>query len=933
MTVLLPTLAVAALLFFGIVSAVTLNFILRLRFAPPRFELLQPLDVPESDRLQLAPGLAQLDALGFAHPVALRQTHQLVAGQPLPQHGLVLLHGAVAAAAYVVQIAQPDRGRRWSLFFVSRTKAGHILLTRNRASTGGPLPQPDITTQDCWLPDWPSVWQAHQRRMRALQPDAGQWSWLSARAWAEAGAESEAATFQARVARGDLVDDGAGHWRISLRAALLTLARVWGKAIASSRGMVGDAPVAAGGGGHTVQQLVENFERDAAARHGSNWSQRAKWLLFFATAAAAAASFGLSMDLGTVPALVAVLLFHELGHYAAMRWAGYRDLKVFFLPFLGAAVSGRHEHPTATQELVVLFAGPVPGLLLGLAALAWLPSDVPLAGFWHGCALLAVTINAFNLLPIHPLDGGKVFEILLLGRWPWLAFAGRVLGVVGLAWLATTMDSTIGSGVLWGLVLLMALGLTHQRHEARLASLLRAEGVFGGQTRGAALRALFSAVQRLGLGIKPWGDQRLLAEALLPVMTRPRLSHSARAGGLLVYGFFLLLPLLALVGGVWFAARAAQPVAASAPAPAAIDPERERREADQGFAQLLARVQAEPDQGRRWALLVDEFGELTELAASQGPVPLPAAQGLLREAETLAAARPDARSAQAQVALWQAQATSDGAARRQQLLALVARYDDPGTAPRDAAPLARAALDWLYDARHAEPALRASVIDRALAPAGPLLLQMPLREFKVEHLLAQGDGDGALRQAQAWLDAALNTPPQGHDPAEQAATLQIDLVLALQGPAAALREIDTLLPRLAALPPERRIGLTSLRRHGMHLAEVAGRSDWQRAQVVQLPAPGDAGVPLPWWGRALVWLSQGGAGAPPNWLTLEHRHWQGDSAGAAQVAAAMKQRGSRVLAAGTDNTEGLGPLAAARIRLHAEARRAVALRYGLAVTP
>jgi Zn-dependent protease len=755
MTVILSTLGVAALLFFGIVSAVTLNFILRLRFVPPRFELLRPLEVPEAERPQLAPGLAQLDALGFAHPVALRQMHQLVAGQPLRQHGLVLQHRAVAAAAYVVQIPQPDRGRRWSLFFVSRTKAGHTLVTRNRASTGGPLPQPEITTQDCWLPDWPSVWQAHQRRMRALQPDAAQWCWLSARAWAEAGAASEAATFQARVARGELVDDGAGHWRISLRPALLTLARVWGTAVASSRGMVGDAPVLADGGGHTVQQLVDNFERDAAARHGSKWSQRAKWLLFFATAAAAAASFGLSMDLGTVPALVAVLLFHELGHYAAMRWAGYRDLKVFFLPFLGAAVSGRHEHPTAKQELVVLFAGPVPGLLLGLAALAWLPAGLPLAGlagFWHNLALLAVTINAFNLLPIHPLDGGKIFEILLLGRWPWVAFAGRALGVVALAGLAMTMDNPIGSGVLWGLVLLMGLGLTHQRHEARLASALRAQGVFGGLARGDALRALFSALQRLGLGAKPWGDQRLLAEALLPVMTRPRLARGARAGGLLVYGFFLFLPLLALVGGVWFAARAPLAVAASAsasasaPVPAAVDPERDRREVNQVFAQLLARVQAEPDTGRRWALLVGELGELTEMAASQASGALPAAQALLRQAETLAAAQPDAISAQAQVALWQAQATPDGAERRQQLLALVARYDEPATAPRDAAPLARAALDWLYEARQAEPAQRARVIDRALAVASPAPLQAPLREFKVEQLLAQGDGDAALRR-------------------------------------------------------------------------------------------------------------------------------------------------------------------------------------------
>src|SRR3989344_6457092 len=40
--------------------------------------------------------------------------------------------------------------------------------------------------------------------------------------------------------------------------------------------------------------------------------------------------------------LVPILLFHELGHYVAMRIFHYRNLRMFFIPFLGAAVSGRH---------------------------------------------------------------------------------------------------------------------------------------------------------------------------------------------------------------------------------------------------------------------------------------------------------------------------------------------------------------------------------------------------------------------------------------------------------------------------------------------------------------------------------------------------------------------------------------------------------------
>src|SRR5258706_5980780 len=39
--------------------------------------------------------------------------------------------------------------------------------------------------------------------------------------------------------------------------------------------------------------------------------------------------------------LVGVLLFHELGHYLGMRAFGYGDVRMFFIPFFGAAVSGK----------------------------------------------------------------------------------------------------------------------------------------------------------------------------------------------------------------------------------------------------------------------------------------------------------------------------------------------------------------------------------------------------------------------------------------------------------------------------------------------------------------------------------------------------------------------------------------------------------------
>jgi membrane-associated protease RseP (regulator of RpoE activity) len=131
-----------------------------------------------------------------------------------------------------------------------------------------------------------------------------------------------------------------------------------------------------------------------------------------------------------VAALVATLLLHEAGHYVAMRLFGYRDLRVFFIPFLGAAVSGRAQGVAGWKLAVVALAGPLPGIFLG--------AGLGLAGVVAGNARLVqlaglmVAVNAFNLLPIMPLDGGRVLEAVLFGRHHLLRTGFHVAAALGL---------------------------------------------------------------------------------------------------------------------------------------------------------------------------------------------------------------------------------------------------------------------------------------------------------------------------------------------------------------------------------------------------------------------------------------------------------------------------------------------------------------------
>ena len=111
--------------------------------------------------------------------------------------------------------------------------------------------------------------------------------------------------------------------------------------------------------------------------------------------------------------IIPILLFHELGHLVAMKLFGYRNVNMFFIPFL-ATVSGQHYNVAGGKKVVVALMGPVPGIVAGviLGILGWINGNV----LASKVGILALTINGFNLIPILPLDGGRVVQSLLFMR-------------------------------------------------------------------------------------------------------------------------------------------------------------------------------------------------------------------------------------------------------------------------------------------------------------------------------------------------------------------------------------------------------------------------------------------------------------------------------------------------------------------------------------
>jgi ankyrin repeat protein/Zn-dependent protease len=112
--------------------------------------------------------------------------------------------------------------------------------------------------------------------------------------------------------------------------------------------------------------------------------------------------------------LVLVLLIHEIGHLIGMRLFQYRDVQMFFIPLFGAAVAGSETNPSGARRAIVTLLGPLPGIVLGvICAVLYFTNDQDI---YLQAARTFLFINAFNLLPLPPLDGGRFLEEVVFSR-------------------------------------------------------------------------------------------------------------------------------------------------------------------------------------------------------------------------------------------------------------------------------------------------------------------------------------------------------------------------------------------------------------------------------------------------------------------------------------------------------------------------------------
>jgi stage IV sporulation protein FB len=117
--------------------------------------------------------------------------------------------------------------------------------------------------------------------------------------------------------------------------------------------------------------------------------------------------------------IIFLLIFtHEMGHLLMALFFRWRIKRVMFWPFGGVMESDEYFSRPYKEEFIVLLAGPFQHIWIHSTLLILLEYGIFPAEIMEYALTYNIALFLFNLLPIYPLDGGKLLFLVLSYPFP-----------------------------------------------------------------------------------------------------------------------------------------------------------------------------------------------------------------------------------------------------------------------------------------------------------------------------------------------------------------------------------------------------------------------------------------------------------------------------------------------------------------------------------
>ena len=221
-----------------------------------------------------------------------------------------------------------------------------------------------------------------------------------------------------------------------------------------------------------VELEMENYENSKYTLNQKIKNTSGKLFFLILSIVLFGVAFGLLFSFEFVLVLIAVVFIHESGHLLAMRFFGYKNLRMLFVPLFGAVAMGTDKGVKPHKKIITYFAGPVPGLLIGLVLFIWYQTSgnpFLFSSIVFMAILMFLIINLFNLLPIMPFDGGQIFNTIIFSRFNTLQLIFNLISIAVIVGIGIVLNAPI----LFFIALLVLLGIQQYFIKKKLSENLK----------------------------------------------------------------------------------------------------------------------------------------------------------------------------------------------------------------------------------------------------------------------------------------------------------------------------------------------------------------------------------------------------------------------------------------------------------------------------